>query len=277
LSREAPTAIVCTHALPCGLIAREKKRGNCQAPLVAVVTDHAVHSYWVNPQVNLYLVANDSSADTLASRGVPRSRIRVTGIPIDPQFKEKTAAPAARKKLGLDPLRPTVLVMGGSHGMGPMAEIAAGLLALKNPPQVAVVAGDNRDLHAELSALKPRKGLTVFGATRQIALLMDAADLLVSKPGGISSSEALAKGLPMIFMKPLPGQEERNARILVRHGAAVQKKNLPELKEAVRDLLSRPKALAEISENARRLSRPDAAEDACREILALLRLHKRGV
>ena len=276
LAQYRPTAFVCTHALPCTLIAQEKKNGKCDLPLVGVVTDYAVHSYWVHPQVDLYIVANAASADTLEARGIPRERIRICGIPVDPQYRHKLRPQEARRRLGLDLHRPVVLVMGGAHGLGPIAKIVPELLALKNSPQIVVVAGVNKELQKDLSPHQKTKSVHLFGFTRLIPLLMDAADLLVTKPGGITTSEALAKGLPMILVKPIPGQEERNARFLVRNGAAVQVKKIEELRDAVRLLVGRRERLELLSQRALRIARPHAVEDACREISALLK-SRRGV
>lgn len=269
--RYRPSAYVCTHAVPCGLIAEQKRKGNCGEPLVAVITDFAVHSYWIDPEVDLYIAPNEACRKTLVERGVPAGRIEVCGIPIDPVFERRAPKAEARENLGLNSDAPVILVMGGARGLGPIGEMAQSLLQIRPQPQILVATGYNKRLQEELAPLQRRKGVRVYGYARSISRLMDASDLLITKPGGVTSSEALAKGLPMLLAQPLPGQETRNANILEKSGAALRVKDAEALKTAVRRLLSRPDSLQKLSEGARKLARPNAAQCASRHILELLR------
>ena len=265
-----PNVFVCTHAVPAGLIAEQKRRGNCKIPLVAVVTDYDVHSYWAHPEVELYIVANETSRATLEARGIHPGKIKVCGIPVNPSFSKKIQQKAARARLGLDQKKPVVLVMGGGRGMGPLEEIVAGILSLKPAPQILVVAGTNKELESDLAPYKRTRGARIFGFTNQISLLMDASDILITKPGGLTSSEALVKGLPMILINPIPGQEERNARFLLKNAGTVKVKDVKELKEKVSSYLDHPAGLRKISKKMLQISRPRAAEEAAGEILNLL-------
>lgn len=277
LTQYRPAAFVCTHAIPCGLIAQQKKKGKCSLPLVGVVTDFAVHSYWIYPEVDLYVVANRQSEETLLARGVPGSKIKVCGIPTDPEFNFKTDRRLARARLGLDPNKPVVLVMGGARGMGPIPEIVKEVLSLRPAPQVVVLTGTNRELREEMAHLQKLESARIQDYTREVPLFMDAADLLISKPGGITSSEALIKKLPMILAEPIPGQEERNARYLVENGAAIEAKEIAQLKDAVKSLLSGPGRRNALSESAGKISTPLAADLCAEELIRLLSLHQEQV
>lgn len=268
------TAVVCTHAIPCGVIADQKRRGLCKLPLVAVVTDFAIHSYWIRPEVDLYLVANEESRRTLLNRGIAPSKVKVTGIPIAPGFKSKISPREARRALRLDEGRPAILLMGGTRGMGPIAEVAEMILAIRPQPQLLVATGTNRDLEKQLAHLGPNESLRILNFSNDIPLLMSAADVLVTKPGGLTSSEALAKNLPMVIVNPIPGQEERNTHYLIQHKSAVRLRNVKNLKRLVQRLLARPDRLHHLRQNAAAIAKPDAPFAACREILKLLNRKK---
>lgn len=270
LTQHRPDIFVCTHAVPSSLIAEQKRRGNCHLPLVAIVTDYDVHSYWAHSEVDCYIVANEQSRATLISRGIQENKIKICGIPVNPSFLKKISRKDARKRLGLDPQKPTVLVMGGGRGLGPIGEMMNKLGSLKPDLQVIVVAGTNRELEKDLLPHKRNRLVRVFGFTDQIPLLMDASDILVTKPGGLTSSEALVKGLPMLMINPIPGQEERNARYLAKHAGAQKVKNLKDLEDKVRNLLRHPDALSNLSKKMLKISKPRAAQDAAGEILRLL-------
>src|ERR1019366_766977 len=154
-------------------------------------------------------------------QGLPASKIVVTGIPISPAFLRHTTREQARAEFDLAPGRPTILVMGGSQGLGPLQDLVDQLH--RHAFQCLITAGVNRDLFRSLQKRygKDRR-IRIFGYTKMVNQLMDASDLLITKPGGLTSSEALAKGLPMIITNPIPGQEERNARYLLKHGVAEQ-------------------------------------------------------
>lgn len=267
-----PTMFVCTHAIPCSVIAEQKRRGNCRLPLVAIITDYAVHSYWVDPEVNLYIVANHESQKSLTAKGVPKEKIKVCGIPISLEFNRKMNRHTARMKLGLDVQKPVILIMGGIRGFGPIEEITRELVLLQPVPQILVLTGINRDLEKKLNCYSKNENIQIFGYTSMVSILMDAADLLITKPGGMTTSEALVKELPMILVNPIPGQEVRNARYLLKHHAAVQVKNLREIRETVKQFFCHPETLKSLSENAKKISTPFAAKDAQNAIISLAHL-----
>ncbi len=267
-----PRCLVCTQAAPMNVLAAiKKKRGRIKIPIVGVVTDFGVHSYWRSSCVDIYLVPNDDVKQKMIQWGIKRSRVLVTGIPTDPRFSVQRDKQAERLRLDLEPDRPTLLVMGGSHGLGPMVKVVSAIRQLPFEIQVIVVCGNNRKLYKEMDAqFSHDPGLKIFAHTKHIPRLMDASDVLVSKPGGLTCSEAMTKGIPMIMLHPIPGQEERNALYLSQHGAAERVETLDELVEMVDDLFSDQNRLEKLREKSQMLAKPFAAFAAAEAILKII-------
>ena len=209
--------------------------------------------------------------------GVPQSLITVSGIPIDPVFMESKDRRAMRRKHGLDPDRFTILVSAGGFGVGPVGHMMKALSRISRPVQVVAVCGRNEALKTQLSTeiTKLRKqssvSFTVIGFTTEMDELVTAADLFVGKPGGLTTSEILAKGVPMVVINPIPGQEERNSDHLLEEGAAIRCNNLPALSYKIEKLMNTPEKLASMKESARLLGKPDAANQVVDRLAALSR------
>uniref|UniRef100_A0A832I797 Galactosyldiacylglycerol synthase n=1 Tax=Eiseniibacteriota bacterium TaxID=2212470 RepID=A0A832I797_UNCEI len=272
VEHERPDAVVCTHFLPVEALEPLRARGRMDVPLFGVVTDFAVHPFWAMPRVDGWFVAGDRAAEELAAHGVPRERIEVTGIPVDPGFAAPLEAAEARARMGLDAMRPVVLVMGGGHGVGPLAELAGRLAALPAAPQVVVVCGTNEALRAEVAALPAAAAghVRALGYTHEVDALLAASDALVSKAGGLTCSEALVRAVPMVIFRPTPGQEVRNAEILEAAGAAVRAASLGDVERAVARILEDPAHAGRMRAAARALGRPDAARAVARRVLAAI-------
>jgi processive 1,2-diacylglycerol beta-glucosyltransferase len=268
IARLAPDAILCTHFLPAELLSRRRAAGKSLPPLWVQVTDFDVHALWVHPHVDHYCVASDEVAFRLADRGVPHGRIAVTGIPVMPQFSEPLDRVQCAAELGIHPEKFTILMMAGGAGVGALDELAARVLELPEDLQIVALAGRNADLLKRLRALaKPHPGrLFPLGFTTTVERVMTACDLVVTKPGGLSVSECLAKARPMLLVSPIPGQEERNADYLLEAGAAVKAIDTATLVFKLGRLLGDRARLEAMSEAAHKIARPDAA----REVLALI-------
>jgi processive 1,2-diacylglycerol beta-glucosyltransferase len=264
----APDVILCTHFLPAELLSRQRAQGRALPPVWVQVTDFDVHALWVHPHVDRYCVANEEVAFRLADRGVPRERISVTGIPVMPQFTTPLERAACAAEIGIDPAKFTVLMMAGGAGVGSLDELAARLLSSPRDLQLVVLAGRNADLLKRLQALAKRNPGRLFplGFTTTVERVMSAADLVVTKPGGLSVSECLAKERPMLLVSPIPGQEERNADYLLEAGAAIKAVDGATLVYKLKRLLAEPARLAAMSEAAHKIGRPHAARD----VVALL-------
>lgn len=263
-------AVICTHFLPAQLLSRLIKRGEWDRPVFVQVTDYDVHGLWVHDHLHGYFAADDEIAWRMANRGLDPQQVHVTGIPIHPIFAEPRDRVACAAELGLDPQRPTVLLMSGGHGVGDLAALAERLLALPGPHQLIALAGRNAKLLERLRTLAmahPNR-LLPLGFTPTIERVMTCADLAVSKPGGLTTAECLAVGLPLIVVSPIPGQEERNMHYLMEGGAAWQACDGAALAYRVQRLLATPERLQTMAANARRLGRPHAARDVLDVVLA---------
>jgi len=256
-----PDAIVCTHAFPCGVMSEYKREFSDAPAVVGVVTDFVVHPFWIHRNIDAYAVATSAMRQTLISRGVRPDRVTITGIPIDERFGLRSDRAALRRALGLAPDRITLLLMGGGVGIGPLEKAIVGIDRLAHDVQTVVVVGKNPALERRLSetARTLTHPVKVAGFVDNVFEYMQAADVLVSKPGGLTSSEALATELPMLMLRPLPGQEERNTRHLEAGGAGIRVQNARELVHALDYLLSNASALTAMRARARMLAKPDAA------------------
>jgi processive 1,2-diacylglycerol beta-glucosyltransferase len=271
LRKYRPSCLVCTQAVPAGLLSAMKERGLINVPLVGIITDFGVHKYWISSQVDLYLVPSNEVRRRMMRLGVSEDRIRVTGIPVDLHFAQRLDRRAARAALGLGTRDPLILVMGGNYGLGPLEDAVNALRRIPLGFQLVVVCGNNRSLLRRMTRyFAGDRRVRILGHTRTVHRLMGAADLLISKPGGLTTSEALAQGLPMVMIEPIPGQEERNATYLLRHGAAIRADTLDELVEVVSHLFLEPARLDRLRESGARLARPWAARDAADAILSLV-------
>lgn len=263
-----PEAVLCTHYLPVTAIGELKgPAAGCPPFLVSVVTDFEAHAVWMDAAVDLYCVAFDETAARLVARGAAPDRIAATGIPISSRFLAPPEPGAARRQLGLRDDVPVVLVLGGGFGMGPVAQIAQALDQVEKPIQMVVIAGRNQELRRELATVDFRHPTHVKGFASNMQEWMAAADLIISKPGGLTSSEALACGRPLLIAHPIPGQESANSDYLLERGAAVKINRVEDLPYRVSQLLGSGQ-LKRMATAARRLGRPKAADSICTEVLA---------
>lgn len=271
LEETKPEVIICTHFLPLELLSDLKGRGKLTTPVHAVITDVSPHAFWVYPHIEHYHVATPSAARELARKGFPAERISVTGIPVDPIFAQRTPAPAARVKLGL-PEKPTVLLLSGGFGIGPMKQMLASFAESRGNLSLVVVAGKNAELEKECKALAAKLpvAVKVHGFVTNMHELMDAADLIVTKPGGLTTTEILAKGKPMALVAPIPGQEQRNCEYLLEEGAAVRLYDVGDSAHYLEKWLSDDARMKRMSSAARAIAQPDAAKTIAAALLARL-------
>jgi len=259
-----PDAVICTHYLPVEIMAHLERKGF--NPLtVCVVTDFEAHALWMEPAVDLYCVAAEETKASLVARGAKAEHVVVTGIPIAAKFSSRPDARAVRKNYGLrDDLR-VLLVLGGGFGMGPVAKILSALDKVGRDFQTLVVAGRNEKLRRELAGGDFRHPTRVLGFVTNMHELMAVADLIVTKPGGLTSSEALAMGKPLFIFDPIPGQEAANSDFLLERGAAAKVNRTEDLPFRLEQLIGSQK-LKEMARAAKELGHPDAAPDVCRQV-----------
>jgi processive 1,2-diacylglycerol beta-glucosyltransferase len=257
----APHLLVVTEIGAAEIAALGKREGWVSAPLLAVQTDFQTEPPWVQPEIDFYCVGSEEARSQLIGWGISPHRILVVGIPIDPVFALPHDKPEILRLLGLAAERPVVLVMAGGMGPAPLDEVVLSLGRCGLPLQVIAVAGHDAKMRARLESLRGKVALDLrtLGWIENVPELMAAADLLVTKPGGLSTSEALAAGLPMVLTHPIPGPEEHHARHLVQQGVALHARTSEELPQIVLPLLRSTEKRAEMARRARELARPDAA------------------
>ena len=258
-----PEAIICTHPFPCGAAAYLKRTRQIATPLIGVITDFSLHRLWCYTETDLYFVATAKLKQELALQGINPARIHATGIPIDAKFQPAATDHAAiRQTLGFTNAQPVILIMGGGLGLGDLKQAVFTIDALPLPFNLVVVTGRNAALRRSLLA-KARElthPVKVIGYSRHIPELMAAADLLITKPGALTISEALSMRLPMLFCQAIPGQEEENAAYLSQRGAALWVQNNHNLAGTVYELMTKPERLHYMREMAGLLARPAAAQ-----------------
>lgn len=269
--RFKPDAVVCTQAFPCGMVADFKKTYNSNIPLIAVLTDYAPHSYWVYDSVDYYITPSQDVSLRLMKKGVASDRIKSFGIPFDPKFNELQDKKKLIQKFKLNADSPTILIMGGGQGLGPIKTIVKSLEKIKIEIQGIVVAGTNKKLFNSLKKRikKYKKKILLFGYTDNINELMSISDIIITKPGGVTCAEVSAQNLAMIIVKPLPGQEANNTAYLTEKLAAIKIDNPKDINLIIEDLLQNLNKLNHLRESARRISKPNASLDIAQFILNL--------
>ncbi len=270
LDRYKPDTIVCTQAFPCGMVADYKRTFGLKTTIIGVLTDFSPHSYWLNEGVDYYVVPSVEVKERFIQKGVSPESIKVYGIPLHPKFSVHHDPKLVAGNLGLDPQVATVLVMGGGQGLGPIKKIVKSLIKVPMNFQVIVLVGVNKKILKRLKvyAGESRKKILIFEFATNVDELMDLAGLIITKPGGMTTAECLAKGLPMVIVNPIPGQEMRNADFLVKKGVGVRVYNPDDVGEEVEWLLKSPRRLAAMRQAAYENARPNAALDIAQLILS---------
>jgi processive 1,2-diacylglycerol beta-glucosyltransferase len=270
LKQFKPDVVLCTHFEPFESLALLRAKGDKPHPyIVSIVTDFEAHALWMDPCVDLYCVAAEETKARLIARGVPPSGIVATGIPVARKFLSKPDPQTVRKKYGLRDDQPVLLVLSGGFGMGPVAKILAELDKVSGRFQTLVVTGRNGALRRELAARTRNHPTHVLGYATNMHELMAVADIIVTKPGGLTSSEALALGKPLFILNPIPAQEAANSDFLLERGAAAKVNRVEDLPFRIGQLLG-SKKLAAMAKAAKALGRPKSAKAVCREILKRL-------
>ncbi len=272
IDEHRPDLVICTHALPAGIVSWLRGTGRISVPHAVVVTDFDVHAMWRCDHCDQYFTGSDDGRRRLERLGVPPGKVATTGIPIDPVFGQMQDQAEARRELGLDPDRTTILVTSGGWGMGPIEKVVRSLQGMKSRAQVVVVCATNERLKIAMNRMARTGGPVTIGPigwTMRMHTYMSAADLVIGKTGGLTISETLAKGLPFLIVQPIKGQEERNANYLLEEGAALRCNDLLTVAHKVDMLLNNPEYLTRLRANARRLARPHAACDIVRALQRL--------
>jgi processive 1,2-diacylglycerol beta-glucosyltransferase len=271
LRARQPRAIVCTHFMPLEVALREKRAGRISAPIYAVVTDYVAHGFWRQAEADVTFCPPGRAAADLVLGGVPAEKIQKTGIPIDPNYAKPYDVLVAKKRAGLPLTRPTILLLAGGAGMGPLVEVLRETArAVRETAEIVVVCGKNQNLQAECAAaaLDLPAPIRVLGFVDPIADLLQGADVIVTKPGGLTTSECLALGKAIVFYEAAPGQESANARYCVDRDAGVDGGKPSGAAHAAALLARNPALRDRLGRRARRVARPDAAAEIVAVVLA---------
>ncbi|MDD4955303.1 MAG: glycosyltransferase [Candidatus Omnitrophica bacterium] len=261
VKKSSPDCFVATQAFPCGLIADFKEKFNYKIPLIAVVTDYHPHGFWIHNAVDKYVVASSEARDVLINNGVAPEKIEILGIPISFKFlnraKKEDVAGEFKFIEGIE----AILIMGGGLGIGPIEKIAQELDKSSANFQIITVCGKNEKLFKWFENNKHsfKKPVFYFGYVDFVNKIMDFADIIITKSGGITISEALSKGLAIIVSNPIPGQEENNVNYLLKNDAVVRADDPQEIGRLARELLEDESKIARFKENAKRISLPDSS------------------
>ncbi|HWQ42867.1 MAG TPA: glycosyltransferase [Desulfosporosinus sp.] len=268
-----PDLVICTYPTVAGVLAQQRLKGVLDVPLVTVVTDYTVHGQWIHPGVDLYIVGCECVYNGLVAQGINPSSIRITGIPVSPKFDMALDRQELLKKLDLKPDRATVLVMGGAYGvLGGAGTVCKILADIAYPVQIIVVCGQDEKFYKSLEPLieEGKNPITRFGYVRNVEELMTVSDIIITKSGGLTVSEALTKRLPLIIFRPIPGQEVENAIYLESIGAGRVAKDEEELEKLILALLKYPKDLEPMRWAAAKAVSGRTSEQAVESMLQLL-------
>lgn len=259
--REKPDVVLCAHFFTAELFASAKKRGEIQSTLITIITDFYPHTFWVNEGTDYYWVMGEEGKKDLLGRGVSAEKIIAGGIPVAPAFKPLGRKNEILKKWNLDPDRFTVLFTSGSFGLGKQAMILKEMEPFKDKIQCLVVCGNNKQLETDLKREQWPFPVQVFGFVDFMPDLMEASDLMLAKPGGSTTTESLAKGLPMVILDPIPGQESRNAKLLLENNASFTIAEPFQIRPILKAVLEQPQVLKDKHAIIKKIARPNAAED----------------
>lgn len=265
--------VVCTHPFPQQMISNLARKGKVKVPIVSVLTDYAPHTFWIHSNIDAYVIPHEDLQYELIKRGVNKELIHPLGIPVSLDFKKEVDEDEIRREFGLED-KLTFLLMGGSLGMGEIKNIFEILCKCPIDVQVICVTGKNKKLREALTKIAtdcPQKKSVILSYTDKIPELMSISNLIITKPGGLTVSESMIKGLPIAMISPIPGQEERNAEYLVNSGMAIWLRNKDHYEEDLLQVLNNPLRLRHMSEIARLKAKPKSCEDIASLLENILR------
>lgn len=262
-----PSAVVSTHFLAPEVLGWAKEEGWISSYLVTVVTDFLGHSFWVNPGTDHYWIMGEEGKRDLEKRGVPSEKITAGGIPVSPRFMAQGKKKEYRLKEGLDLDLFTLLITSGSFGLGPTAEVLDSLKEWGSEIQVIIVCGENQTQYQSLKAKNFPFKTKLYGYVSHMHELMEASDLIIAKPGGSTASEALAKGIPMAILAPIPGQEARNTGVLKERNAAFFLGKPSDIRVILKAIKDYPQVLDEKRRLLRQFGKPEASLALARFVL----------
>ena len=264
ITTSKPDIIICTQVFAAQVVDILKEKKIITAKTVGIITDFTIQKYWEDTEYFDYIVVPNEQLDyQIRRRGIDTKRALPLGIPIDLKFSRKTNKNEAKKELGLEVDKSTVLVMGGGMGFGHMEKYISELDESTLNFQIVAICGTNEKLYKKIKRMETKKNCILMGYVENVDLIMDASDCIISKPGGITTSESLAKGLPLIIVNPLPGVEDRNVEFLMNNGAAIVTSKTFSITEALELLFKYPDRLFRLKTSIEAIAKPNATKELC--------------
>ncbi len=260
ISENSIDTVIATHVFGGQLITRLKRKKKIDVFSVGVVTDYTIHPHWENTNLDYYVLADGGLVRQAVARGIPEEKLLPIGIPLNMKYSIKRDKAESKKQLGFDPEKPLVFIIMGSMGYGNMSSVIKDVDKGAHDYQVVIVCGNNKRMQNKLSKMEFSKDIKILGFVSNVDEIMDAADCIITKPGGLTVTESLAKGLPMIYMDPIPGQEVKNVEFLVNNGAGIYVTKNFSLPDALDQFFRFPERKKEMQVCVNRLSKPDAAK-----------------
>lgn len=263
-----PDIIISTHPFSTEMMSILKSKGRILKPVITILTDHAPHSFWIHPYIDAFIVSNHDMKEEMITRGVDKDIVYDLGIPVHPAFLKHHFKQDTLKGLNLDTNKTTLLLMGGSLGIGNILDVYKQLSDIPINFQIIVIAGNNKKLLSSLMDIttKSSKETRIVGYTSEVNKYMQASDVLITKPGGLTVSEALICNIPLAIFSAIPGQEEKNAEFLLKNNLAINLGDGKNCGSIINDLLLDETKLLELKENCKTFAKPNSAKD----ILALI-------
>ena len=258
-----PDIIITTHPFPTEMVSRLKSKKEINIPLICIMTDYAPHKAWINDKVDAYIVANDDMVTKMTTQGVDSRCIYPYGIPVDEVFFEEKEKQLVIEELGLDKNLPTILMMAGSFGVSNVFDVYQNIIDIDIDFQIILVTGRNQKLynHFEEVIGDTTKNTKLIYFTEEINKFMQASDIIITKPGGLTVTEALACNIPMAVFDAIPGQEEENADFLLKHNMAVRISDGNSCREAIVELLKDREKLEDMKEACKSFDKNDSTKN----------------
>lgn len=266
-----PDVVIGTHSYACLLMTYLKESGHINCPTFGIVTDFTVHPFWESTNIDYYVTPDKLLNNQMNKKGIPTEKILPIGIPIKKAFSHKIPKKEARKLLCIKD-KFTILMIMGSMGFGHMTKNLERIDELNTDFQILCVCGNNAKNFRDISERIWKKDVYPYGFVNNVDVMMDAADLIITKPGGLTTSELLAKGLPAVIMNPIPGQEDRNMEFLVNSGAAIMATNTFPVDEALYELMNNRWRLELLEQSVRHIGKPDSTEKFCNFVLDTIKI-----
>lgn len=260
-----PDVIITTHPFPTEMVSRLKVKGEINIPLICIMTDYAPHKTWINDKVDAYIVANDDMVGKMVTQGVKKDIIYPYGIPVDEVFFEEKEKQSVLEEINLDKNLPTILMMAGSFGVNNVFDVYKNIIDIDKEFQIILITGKNQKLYdhfEEIVCDSPKKTKLIY-FTNEINKFMQASDIIITKPGGLTVTEALACNIPMAIFDAIPGQEEENAEFLLKHNMAVKIKDGDSCRKAIIELLDDKNKLENMKEACKSFDKNDSTKNVC--------------